>query len=151
MGADKSPTELLSSLPLAARMILTCAPDTSGGNMQPSVISRANAEHYVWGHQSDGWHLVRDQNLSVIEEQMQPETSEALHYHRIAQQFFYMLSGEALIEMDGHDFRMAAGEGIHVPPGALHRIRNESADAIRFLVISQPRSHEDRVVVETSA
>lgn len=151
MGADKSPTELLSSLPLAARMMLACAPDTSEGNVQPRAISRANAEHYLWGQQSDGWHLSRDQKLSVIEEQMQPGTGEVLHYHRVAQQFFYMLSGEAMMEMDGHDFRLIAGEGIHIPPGALHRIRNESQGAIRFLVVSQPPSHGDRVLVETSA
>lgn len=149
MGAEKSPTELLSSLPLAARMMLACAPDNAGGHTQPAVISSANAEHYVWGQQSDGWRLVRDPEISVIEEQMLPGTSEVLHYHEVAQQFFYMLSGEAVMEMGGRDFRMATGEGIHILPGALHRIRNESADAIRFLVISQPPSHGDRVLVET--
>src|SRR5258708_10057887 len=116
MGADKSPTEFLSSLPLAARMMLACAPDNAGGHMHPAVISSANAEHYVWGQQSDGWHLVRDQKLSVIEEQMQPGTSEVLHYHRIAQQFFYILSGEAAMEIDGPDFRLASASGIHVLP-----------------------------------
>ncbi len=119
--------------------------------MQPEVISRSNAEHYVWGQHADGWHLVRDPKLSVIEEQMQPGDSEVLHYHRIAQQFFYMLSGEGVLEIEGRDFRLAAGAGIQVVPGALHRIRNESANQIRFLVISQPHSHGDRVVVETSA
>ena len=151
MGADKSPTELLGSLPLAARMMLACAPDAFGANVQATAISRANSEHYVWGQGADGWHLVRDQKLSVIEEQMRPGTSELLHYHRVAQQFFYMLSGEAVMEIGGRGFRMAAGEGLHVPPGTLHRIRNESDDVIRFLVISQPHSHGDRVLVETSA
>jgi mannose-6-phosphate isomerase-like protein (cupin superfamily) len=149
MGESKSPAELLISIPLAARMVLACVPETAG-NM-PTMISRVNAEHYVWGQQSDGWRLVRDPKLSVIEEQMQLETSEALHYHEVAQQFFYMLSGEAVMEIDGRDLRLAAGEGVHVPPGALHRIRNESQGPIRFLVISQPPSHGDRVVVETSA
>jgi len=32
------------------------------------VISRENAEHYVWGDSCDGWHLVRDSDLSVGEE-----------------------------------------------------------------------------------
>ena len=35
-------------------------------------ISRENAEHYVWGEICDGWHLVKDAKLSVIEEQMVP-------------------------------------------------------------------------------
>jgi mannose-6-phosphate isomerase-like protein (cupin superfamily) len=150
MGESKSPTELLTSMPLAARMMLACVSETSGGNIEPAVISRANAEHYVWGKQSDGWHLVRDAKLSVIEEQMQPGTAEVLHYHQVAQQFFYILSGEAVMEIDGRDFRLAEGEGIHIPQGALHRIRNESASAIRFLVISQPQGLGDRVLVSTS-
>jgi hypothetical protein len=34
------------------------------------VISRDNAEHYFWGTGCDGWHLVRESGLSVIEECM---------------------------------------------------------------------------------
>jgi hypothetical protein len=34
------------------------------------VISRDHAEHYVWGTRCDGWHLVRESCLSVIEECM---------------------------------------------------------------------------------
>jgi hypothetical protein len=33
-----------------------------------SLVSRANAEHYRWGDDCDGWHLVKDADLSVIEE-----------------------------------------------------------------------------------
>lgn len=33
-------------------------------------ISKANAEHYLWGGDCDGWHLVKNQNLSVIHERM---------------------------------------------------------------------------------
>ena len=43
---------------------------------QPFAISRENAEHYRWGVDCDGWHLVRDKNLSVIEEFMPPGAAE---------------------------------------------------------------------------
>lgn len=33
-------------------------------------ISKANAEHYLWGGDCDGWHLVKSQGLSVIHERM---------------------------------------------------------------------------------
>ena len=41
--------------------------------VRPIAISRDNAEHYRWGHECDGWHLVKDKNLSVIEEFMPPD------------------------------------------------------------------------------
>jgi mannose-6-phosphate isomerase-like protein (cupin superfamily) len=113
-------------------------------------VSSATAEHYTWGGNCDGWHLVKDAALSVIEEQMPPGTAEVLHFHERAQQFFFVLSGEAVMEVDGRQVRLSAREGIHVQPGVRHQIRNVSEEPVRFLVISQPRSHGDRVVEEAN-
>jgi len=44
------------------------------------IISTENAEHFIWGNACDGWHLLRSDSLSVIQERMPPETSEQLHY-----------------------------------------------------------------------
>jgi hypothetical protein len=44
-------------------------------------ISKLTAEHYVWGEECDGWHLVQNSNLSVIHERMPSNTSEVKHYH----------------------------------------------------------------------
>jgi mannose-6-phosphate isomerase-like protein (cupin superfamily) len=115
--------------------------------MPPHPVNAAAAEHYKWGDKCDGWHLVNDENLGVIEEQMPPGTAEVLHYHVRAQQFFFILSGKAVMEMDGRQVRLTAHEGIHVLPGVRHQIRNLSKEPVRFLVISQPPSHGDRVLV----
>ena len=40
--------------------------------------------------------------------------------------------------------------GIHVASGVRHQIRNVSKQPVRFLVISQPASHGDRVVVASA-
>jgi mannose-6-phosphate isomerase-like protein (cupin superfamily) len=58
------------------------------------------------------------------------------------------LSGEAVMGVDDRQVRLTAGEGIHVAPGVRHQIRNVSQEPVRFLVISQPPSHGDRVIVE---
>ena len=107
-------------------------------------VSRGNAEHYRWGNDCDGWHLVRDAELSVIEELMPPGAAEVRHYHQRAQQFFYVLAGEVLMEAEGQTTLVPAGSGIRVRPGTRHQIRNPSSSAARFLVISQPPSHGDR-------
>jgi mannose-6-phosphate isomerase-like protein (cupin superfamily) len=114
--------------------------------MQPRPVSRATAEHYNWGDQCDGWHLVKDEQFSVIEEQMPPGACEVLHYHGRAQQFFFVLSGEAVMEVEGCGIRLTACEGLHILPGVPHQLRNESKEPVHFLVISQPPSHGDRIV-----
>jgi mannose-6-phosphate isomerase-like protein (cupin superfamily) len=119
--------------------------------VQPRPVSRATAEHYTWGDSCDGWHLVKDKKLSVIEEQMPAGTSEVLHYHGRAQQFFFVLSGETVVEVEGCEIRLAAGEGLGILPGVPHRIRNESKEPVQFLVVSQPPSHGDRVIVGREA
>jgi mannose-6-phosphate isomerase-like protein (cupin superfamily) len=113
--------------------------------MSLQTVSRSRAEHYTWGDACDGWHLVKQESLSVIEERMPPGTSEVRHYHKLAQQFFYILSGEASMEVDGETLTLRCCEGLHIPPGVPHRIRNVSKESLEFLVISQPRSHGDRV------
>jgi hypothetical protein len=46
----------------------------------PTVVQKAGAEHYVWGGVNDGWHLVKRDDLSVIEERLQPGSREVRHY-----------------------------------------------------------------------
>jgi mannose-6-phosphate isomerase-like protein (cupin superfamily) len=116
-----------------------------GDAAQPGSVSRANAEHYRWGNDCDGWHLVKDEKLSVIEEFMPAGTAEVRHYHRKAQQFFYILSGEVMMEVEGQTTLLSAGAGIRVLPETRHRVSNLSSGGARFLVISQPPSHGDRV------
>lgn len=117
----------------------------AGSKMQTDMISRENGEHYRWGENCDGWHLVKDVALSVIEEVMPAGTAEKRHHHERAQQFFYVLDGEVVMEIEGSVTCVPAGGGIRVLPGMRHQIRNESSSAARFLVISQPPSHGDRV------
>ena len=66
-----------------------------------SAVSTANAAHYVWGQQCDGWHLLAGDDLSVIEERMPPGTAEVRHRHARSRQFFYVLGGTAMLELEG--------------------------------------------------
>lgn len=108
------------------------------------LISNESAEHYVWGNQCDGWHLVRTPSLSVISERMPPGTFEVAHRHNKAQQFFFVLSGELTLESGGVRLTIRAREGVHVPPRAVHQALNVSEAPVEFLVISEPPSHGDR-------
>ncbi|HKJ33332.1 MAG TPA: cupin domain-containing protein [Balneolales bacterium] len=112
-----------------------------------NIISTDKAEHYIWAEKCDGWHLAKSPNLSVIEEQVPPGGTEVKHYHTKSEQFFYMLSGIAIIEADGQIHELNTNQGLHIPAGIQHQLRNNSDENIRFLVISTPPSHGDRVIV----
>lgn len=109
------------------------------------TVSTGSAEHYRWGQGCDGWHLLAGDDLSVIEERMPPGAWEVRHRHACSRQFFYVLQGELTLELEGVSHRLASGHGLHVPPGAAHQARNDSAVEVRMLVVSSPRSHGDRI------
>ena len=108
--------------------------------------SKHTAEHYMWGDGCDGWHLLKSDNLSVIQETMPSGTSEVAHYHRHSRQFFFVLEGTLSIWLAEGETRLRAGEGAHIAQGVTHRVSNSSAAPAHFLVISSPPSHGDRVV-----
>ena len=109
------------------------------------ITSTDNAEHYTWGANCDGWHLLRSDRLTVIEERMPPGTSEQMHYHQNAQQVFYVLSGIATFEIEGELKSVNARQSVHIPKGVKHCILNNNDEDLYFLVISEPKSHGDRV------
>jgi mannose-6-phosphate isomerase-like protein (cupin superfamily) len=111
-------------------------------------ISTANAEHYVWGGNSDGWHLLKQDDLSVIQERVPAGGREVMHYHERSRQFFHILQGEGTLSLDEQKVTLHAGEGLEIPPLTRHRFENNSGADVVFLVISAPKSHGDRVNVE---
>jgi len=86
--------------------------------------------------------------LTVIEERMPPASHETLHRHAHSRQVFFVLEGEAVIEMDGRPIRLSRNDSVIVSPGIAHRVRNDSRSDLTLLVISQPNSHNDRQDLE---
>jgi mannose-6-phosphate isomerase-like protein (cupin superfamily) len=115
-------------------------------------ISTATAEHYTWPsaispQACDGWHLHRSDTLSVIEERMPSGTAEQRHLHQHTTQFFYILNGELVLELHGEEHRLTPFTGLTVLPQTPHQVFNRGSEDARFLVISQPPSHGDRIPV----
>jgi methyltransferase (TIGR00027 family) len=110
----------------------------------PGPTSTATAEHYAWGEGCDGWHLVRHDSLSVIQEEMPAGTTESRHRHARARQFFYVLSGTLTIEAEGAAHTLTAGSGLEVPPAIAHTAANHGSGPVRFLLVSQPPAQGDR-------
>jgi mannose-6-phosphate isomerase-like protein (cupin superfamily) len=112
------------------------------------IVNTGNAEHYNWGKMCDGWHLLKREELSIISEKMPPETSEVKHYHEKSRQFFFILSGEASMLVQNNIYILHQFDGIEIPPLIPHKISNKSTRELNFIVVSNPKSHGDRIAAE---
>ena len=116
-------------------------------NGTPEPTSTANCEHYVWGDVCEGWRLLKHAEMSVVQERVPPGATEVKHFHTLARQFFYVLSGTASIEFDDGSVSFGVGQGIYVSPGTPHRFYNTSNEEVVFLVISAPTTEGDHTLV----
>ncbi len=113
--------------------------------MDGEVTHRAVAPHRTWGDGCDAWLLVDRPSLNVMQERMPPETSERLHRHVRVEQVYFVLEGEAVVQVDDREERLQAGQALTIAAGRPHRIKNESTDGLEFLVISTSAPGLDRI------
>jgi mannose-6-phosphate isomerase-like protein (cupin superfamily) len=109
------------------------------------MISIENAEHYIWGENCDGWHLLKRHAMSVIQERVPPGSAEVMHYHEQARQFFYMLEGEGTISFEDHEIILQRGQSLEIPPMVKHQLKNNLQMDVHFLVFSVPSTRGDRI------
>ena len=111
------------------------------------AVSILNAEHYLWGDGCDGWHLLKRDDVSVIQEHLPAGCAEGMHYHQASRQFFFILEGQGTMVFKDQSVKLQTGEGLEIPPGVPHQFSNLSQSGVRFLVVSVPESHGDRITV----
>lgn len=114
------------------------------------MINKENTKHYKWGNNCDSWIFHESQNLSVKYESMPPNTLEVLHYHNYAQQFFYILKGEATFKINNEITKVKPNEGLAVLSKEKHFIKNELSTNLDFLVISQPNADSDKITFKNN-
>jgi mannose-6-phosphate isomerase-like protein (cupin superfamily) len=83
-------------------------------------------------------------NQSLAEATLPPGGATQRHYHRDAEEIYYVVAGSGEMEIDGQRGRVAPGDAVLIPPGAWHEIRADSAGELRFLCCCAPAyRHED--------
>lgn len=103
-----------------------------------------NVQPRAWGGTCQTWELLSGGDLVVFHERMPSGTSEVEHYHNKARQFFFVLEGKLAIKALGSDFILRRHEGLEIPPGELHHVRNLSNGTTEFLAIAHPTTIGDR-------
>ena len=110
------------------------------------VMSKENClEHYQWGDRCEAWNFVDDPEWTVKLETMPVGSSESKHAHRKARQFFFIIKGIAIFEIEAEIITVHAGQGIHIHSNQRHKIANGGQSELEFLLTSQPSTVHDRI------
>ncbi|MFP6875045.1 MAG: cupin domain-containing protein [Verrucomicrobiales bacterium] len=111
--------------PLAKQKPIT----TADGSAIRSILDSTNAP------------VVRQ---SLAEAQLPAKGETQRHYHRQSEELYFIIQGEATMEIDGELRKVLPGDGILIPAGAWHQIRASEGAPLQFLCCcAPPYSHED--------
>ncbi len=84
------------------------------------------------------------ENQSLAEASLPPGGATQRHYHRLSEEFYFILEGDGIMEIDGEEQPVGQGDAILIPPGAWHQIRTGTDRGVRFLCCcAPPYAHED--------
>lgn len=86
---------------------------------------------------------------SLAEATLPPGAETEEHHHPRAEEMYYVLRGRGLMTLEGERREVEPGDGILIPPGTRHTIRNTGQEPLVFLCCcSPPYSDEDTVLVD---
>lgn len=111
--------------PLSAQAPFT----TKDGSTIRSILDRTNAPVEL---------------QSLAEATLPPGCATQRHYHKVSEEFYFILEGVGLMELDGETRAVTSGDAILIPRSAWHQITNQGDQTLRFLCCcAPPYAHED--------
>ncbi len=100
---------------------------TKDGSTIRSILDRSNAP-------------VEQQSLA--EATVLAGNATERHYHKLSEEFYFLLEGEGTMEVDGESREVRPGDAVLIPAGAWHEIT--AMKDLRFLCCcAPPYSHDD--------
>lgn len=70
------------------------------------------------------------------------------HYHNVMEENFFILEGEVDIIVDGRMNHLKVGDLIHIEPGEIHYVINNSSRPMKMVSTLAPYQEKDKVEVE---
>ena len=65
------------------------------------------------------------------------------HYHKVTEETYYVISGQARMKVDGKEITISAGQAILLMPNEVHQVCNDQDSDLEFLVICSPPASAD--------
>ena len=87
------------------------------------------------------------QNQSLAEATLPPGCATEPHRHLQTEEFYYVVQGEGLMQVDKDEIIVSVGDAILIPAGSRHTLRNTGTTDLRILCCCAPAySHEDTIL-----
>ena len=83
---------------------------------------------------------------SLAQITLPPNTASLKHYHPIAEESYYILSGKGRVEIDGESAEMSLGDSVIILAEQVHQIFNDHAEELVFLAVCVPAWTPDNSV-----
>lgn len=100
---------------------------TKDGSTIRSILDQANAPV---------------QKQSLAEATVPAGSATERHYHKLSEEFYFLLEGRAEMEIEGEVQEVGPGDAILIPAGAWHQIKG--LEETRFLCCcAPPYAHDD--------
>jgi mannose-6-phosphate isomerase-like protein (cupin superfamily) len=92
---------------------------------------------------------IRQQSLAEARVPVGGQTTP--HYHPRTEEIYYILIGQARMEIGDEQQVVGPGDAIAIPPGVVHQISNIGDRTLQFLCCCAPAyEHDDTVLVDES-
>ncbi len=88
-------------------------------------------------------------NCSLAEARVRPGHETLEHKHVKTGEIYYFTSGSGIMSINGKQFRVRPGDGVLIPPGSRHKLKNTGRADLKLLcACAPPYSHKDTVTTE---
>jgi mannose-6-phosphate isomerase-like protein (cupin superfamily) len=112
------------------------------------VTSVEGVEAFVTKDGSTIRELHHTQVQSLAEATLEVEQATERHYHRVAEEIYFVLKGQGRMEVDGEITYVRPGDAVLIPAGAWHQLENNGTSELRILCCcAPPYSHDDTFFV----
>lgn len=93
-------------------------------------------------------YLMKGPRMNFALVQFQSGQEFPAHYHNVMEEDFYIMEGEVDIVVDGVVNHLKAGQFIHIEPGEIHYVINNSDKVMKMVSTLAPYEEVDKVTVE---
>ncbi len=102
-------------------------------DIQGYASSHGEIVYELAGHSAGG-----SEAHSVAQIILPPGKASLKHYHPVAEESYYILSGTACMEVDGQTTMLGSGDTIAIVPPCVHQIFNAGDVDLVFLAVCAP-------------
>ncbi|MBN1966512.1 MAG: cupin domain-containing protein [Anaerolineae bacterium] len=110
-------------------------------DVKPFAAEHGEVVYELSGHAAGG---TSQHSVAYIE--LPPGKASLKHYHPVAEESYYCLSGTGRLVIDGEPYPLQPGACVALTPGQVHQLFNDGPETLCFLAVCAPAWTPDNSV-----